>query len=49
MEHNNYSYLMEKNSICNGGKNIQYQNDQPKIRTLIPDSLKRSNSINRAK
>ena len=40
MEHNNYSYLMEKNSLSNGGKNIQYQNDQPKIRTLIPDSLK---------
>ena len=31
---------MEKNSLSNGGKNIQYQNDQPKIRTLIPDSLK---------
>jgi ankyrin repeat protein len=31
---------MEKNSICNGGKNIPYQNDQPKIRTLIPDTLK---------
>ena len=40
MEHNNYSYLMEKNSLSNGGKNIQYLNDQPKIRTLIPDSLK---------
>ena len=40
MEHNNYSYLMEKNSLCNGGKNILYQNDQPKITTLIPDSLK---------
>ena len=40
MKHNNYSYLMEKNSLSNGGKNIQYQNDQPKIRTLIPDSLK---------
>ena len=40
MEYNKYSYLMEKNSICNGGKNIQYQNDQPKIRTLIPDILK---------
>ena len=31
---------MEKNSLSNGGKNIQYLNDQPKIRTLIPDSLK---------
>ena len=40
MEYNNYSYLMEKNSLSNGGKNIQYLNDQPKIRTLIPDSLK---------
>ena len=40
MEHNNFSYLMEKNSISNGGKNISYQNDQPKIKTLIPDSLK---------
>ena len=40
MKHNNYSYLMEKNSLSNGGKNIQYLNDQPKIRTLIPDSLK---------
>ena len=31
---------MEKNSIYNGVKNISYQNAQPKIRALIPDTLK---------
>ena len=41
MDHkNNYIHLKEKNSLSKITKSSSYQNEKPKIITLIPDSLK---------
>lgn len=39
-QNNNYSFLTEKNSLSKITKSSSYQNEKPKIRTLIPESLK---------
>ena len=39
-QNNNYSFLTEKNSLTKITKSSSYQNEKPKIRTLIPESLK---------
>ena len=41
MEHkNNFSFLIDKNSLSRVTKSSSYQNQKPKITTLIPESLK---------
>ena len=39
-KNNNFSILIEKNSLSKITKSSSYQNQKPKITTLIPDSLK---------